>query len=79
MAKAQSFGWGMAGAAASMLARTATRRAMHVRTGAPRLPRAVRRRNSFGTMILLAVATGVILALGDVLQEQRKRVTRHSK
>jgi hypothetical protein len=75
MAKAHKAGWGMVGAAATMLARRATRRAMHERSGAPRLPRAARRRTTFGMMLLLAGAAGALLALGDVLQEQRKYVT----
>jgi hypothetical protein len=78
MAIAQTFGWGMAGAATTMLARTATRRAMHERSGAPRLPRATRENNSFGMMLLLATVTGIALALGDVLKEQRKHVAQHS-
>ena len=76
MAMAHSIGWGMAGSAATMLTRTATRRAMHARNGAPRLPRAARRRDSFAIMLALAAAAGAILALGDVLQEQRKRATK---
>jgi hypothetical protein len=47
---------------------------MHKRNGVPRLPEAARRRNDIGTMLLLATATGVALALGDVLREQRQRV-----
>ena len=71
---ASTIGWGMVGAATTMLARTATRRAMHSRAGIPRLPRAARRSNSFGTLLLLAAAAGALLALGDILQEQRKHV-----
>jgi hypothetical protein len=56
-----------------MIARTATRRAMHRTDGDPRLPRATRRNNGFAMMLLLAAAAGVVLALGDVLQEQRRR------
>jgi hypothetical protein len=47
---------------------------MHERGGAPRLPRAARQKNTFGMMLLFAVAAGALLALGDVLQEQRKHV-----
>jgi hypothetical protein len=78
MATAHTLGWGMAGAATTMLARTATRRVMHERSGAPRLPRAARQSNSFGMMLLLAAVTGVALALGDVLKEQRRQVARAS-
>jgi len=69
---AHAAGWGLAGSAATMLARTATRKAMHKQGGTPRLPRAARQNNGFGMMLLLAVATGALLALADVMQEQRK-------
>jgi hypothetical protein len=59
-----------------MLARTVTRRALHDRRGRPRLPSSARRDNSFRTMLLLAVTAGALLAVGDVVQEQRKRVAR---
>jgi hypothetical protein len=72
MAKTQTVGRTMLGAATTMLARKATHRAMHRRSGAPRLPRAARRSNSVTMLLLLAAAAGALLALGDVLQEQRK-------
>lgn len=75
MAGAQALGWGMIGAATTMLARRATRRAMHDPDGSPRLPRRARKDTGFGTMLLLAAAAGAILAFGDLLQEQRKHVT----
>ena len=78
MAMARTMGWGMVGSATTVLARTATRRAMHGRSGAPRLPRAARRNNTFGMMLLLAAAAGALLAIGDVLQEQRRHVTQVS-
>lgn len=74
----KTFGWGMVGAATTMIARTATRRAMHDERGAPKLPRAARRDLSFGMMILLAGAAGVMLALGDVLQERRKQIAQRA-
>ncbi len=74
MAKSR-IGWGLVGAATTMLARRATRRAMHRRSDVPRLPPAARRKNTFGMMLLLAGSAGALLALGDVLQEQRKHVT----
>jgi hypothetical protein len=61
--------------AATVLTRTATRRAMHRRGGAPRLPPATRHNKSVGMMLLLAAAAGALFALGDVMQEQRKHVT----
>jgi hypothetical protein len=44
-------------------------------SGAPRLPAAARRDNSFVVMVGIAAAAGALLALGDVLQQQRKRTT----
>jgi len=74
MSMRRTVGWGMIGGATTYLTRKAIRSAMHKQSGAPRLPRTVRHDKSFGTMVLLAVATGALLALGDVLQEQRKHV-----
>jgi hypothetical protein len=68
-------GWGLIGAGTTMLVRNMTRRAMHDRRGDSRLPDAARRDISFRTMLLLAAAAGVMLALGDVLHEQRQHVT----
>lgn len=76
MGMAQTAGIGMLGSATTMLARKATRRAMHRRDGEPRLPRAARNRNGFGMILLLAVAAGAVLAIADVLQEQRKHHSR---
>lgn len=67
---------GMIGAATTMLTRKAARRAMHRKSGESRLPRKAREKRGFKTMLLLAVAAGVILALADVLLEQRKHATR---
>lgn len=68
----QTLGWGLIGSATTVFVRNATRKAMHTKTGAPRLPGAARRNTALG-VLLLAVAAGAILALGDVLQEQRKQ------
>jgi hypothetical protein len=75
MALAHTLGWGLLGSATTMVARSVTRRAMHYRSGTPRLPRAARRNNSFTTMLVLAAAAGAMLALGDVMKEQQKHVT----
>lgn len=69
-------GIGMIGAGTTMLVRNVTRRVMHDRRGDPRLPRVARRNISFPMMLLLASAAGVMLALGDVLQERRQQVAR---
>jgi hypothetical protein len=71
-----NLGWGLIGAATTKLARTATRKVMHERSGAPRLPRAARRSSGLGMLLLLAAAAGAMLALGDILQEQGKQVAR---
>ena len=78
MAMARTMGWGLVGSATTMLARNVTRRAMHDRSGAVRLPRTARRDNSFTMMLAIAAAAGALLALGDVLKEQRKYVTNAS-
>lgn len=58
--------------ATTMLSRSATRRAMHEKGGAPRLPRRTRYQRGVAVMLAWAAAAGVILALADVLREQRK-------
>lgn len=63
---------GILGGATTSLTRSVTRRAMHDRLGRPRVPRAVRRRNGLGTMLMWAAAMGVLLALADVMREQRQ-------
>jgi hypothetical protein len=69
-----TFGWGLLGAATTILARRIARRAMHEPGGEPRLPDAAHR-SSLSMVLLLAAAAGTALALADVLQEQRKHVT----
>jgi hypothetical protein len=76
MVTAHTLGYGLIGAATTKLARTATRKAMHMRSGAPRLPQAARRNNGLGMMLVLAAAAGAMLAIGDVLLERRKQVAR---
>ena len=72
MAAARTLGYGLVGTATTMLARRITRSAMHDREGSPRVPRRLRSNNSFEVMFFIAAAAGAFLALGDVLQEQRK-------
>lgn len=76
MGTSHTLGWGLIGAATTTLTRAATRKAMHGPSGAPRLPRAARRSDGLGMLLLLAAAAGAMLALGDILQEQRKHVAR---
>jgi hypothetical protein len=59
------------GGTTTMVARRVSRRAMHGRGGEPRLPRGARQQRGFGMMLLWAAAAGVILALADVMLEQR--------
>ena len=74
MASARTWGLGMVGAAVTMLARNATRRAMRDSSGSPRLPRAARRSNSVTMLLIVAAASGALLALNDVLQQQRREM-----
>ena len=76
MGTAHALGWGLIGAATTKLSGAATRGARRQRSGAPRLPRAARRSRGFGMMLLLAAAAGAMLAIGDLLQEQRRHVAR---
>ena len=71
MGKAGYVATGILGGTTTKLARTVTRRVMRRQDGAPRLPRAARRRQGIGTMLAWAAALGVLLALADVLREQR--------
>ena len=68
--------WAVLGGAAMKAARGATRDALHTRAGATRLPRPVRRQRNMQTALLMAVGTGVVMALADVLQEQGKTAAR---
>jgi hypothetical protein len=76
VATTQRIGWGLVGAGTTMLARAATRRALIDEAGGPRLPHAARRNHSFTMMVALAAVAGALLAVGDVLQKQRKQVAR---
>jgi hypothetical protein len=78
MSTVQRIGLGFVGAATTMIVRRLTRRTMHKQTGQPKLPRALRMSNSVGTMLVLAGTAGALLALGDVLQEQRKHVAQRA-
>jgi hypothetical protein len=73
MASSRTYGLGIVGAAVTMLARNATRRAMHDSSGRPRLPRA-RRPNSVTTLLIVAAASGALLALLDVLPQHRREL-----
>lgn len=68
--------WTVLGAAASKLARKRTRQVMHTASGAPRLPRRMREEGGLGTVLVLALVTGALMAFSDVLSEQRKNAAR---
>jgi len=68
--------WAMLGGAAMKAARGATRDALHTNYGAARLPRPVRRQRNLQTALLMAVGTGALMAVADVLQEQGKTAAR---
>lgn len=73
MSKSAAMTSGILGGAATMLTRTATRKALYARNGAPRLPRAAQERHGIGTMLLWAAAAGILLAVADVLLDQKRR------
>jgi hypothetical protein len=64
--------WAVAGGAAKKMAQNYTRRTLHTRGGAPRLPRKARRQSGLGMMLGWAILTGVIMALADMFKEQGK-------
>ncbi len=74
MASGRTAGLGIVGAAVTMLARKVTRRVMHDARGVPKLPRATRRSNSMTMVLIVAAASGVLLALAEILQEQRRHL-----
>lgn len=73
MSKTAALTSGVLGGAATMLTRTATRKAMYAKNGAPRLPQRATQRQGMVTMLLWAAAAGVLLALADVLLKQRRQ------
>lgn len=72
MGMAQQIGWSVVGVGTTMAARKIANRVMHDANGAPKMSRMTRRNSSFGVMVALAAAAGVLLALGDILNEHRK-------
>jgi anti-sigma factor RsiW len=66
--------WGLAGMAATKVARAGTRRAMHNPMGQPRLPMQARRRTGLGTAVMWAAGAGIVLAMADVFKEQKQIV-----
>jgi hypothetical protein len=70
--------YGVLGAATTRVARRATRRAMHTDRGTPKLPVAARRRSGLGMALAWAAGAGAVMAIADVLKEQRKDTTERS-
>jgi len=68
--------WAVIGGAAMKAARSFTRDALHTRYGTTRLPRPVREQRNLETALLMAVGTGALMALADVMQEQGKTAAR---
>jgi hypothetical protein len=48
---------------------------MHDENGALKLPRAARRADSVTMLLFVAAVSGALLALADVMQEQRKQLS----
>lgn len=76
MGLGRKLAWGLLGGAAMKAARGATRSALHTRRGTTRLPRSVRVQRNLHTALMMAVGTGVVLAVADVLSEQGKAAAR---
>jgi hypothetical protein len=66
--------WGLCGVATTMAARKIASRALHDQDGEPKLSKTTRRKSGLGLMFVLAAASGVLLAFGDVLKEHRKQI-----
>ena len=77
MATLQRVGWGMVGAGTTMVARRLVRQLLY-QGHTPRLPRAARRTGSFAGLVAFAAATGAILAIADMLQDERKHVVQRA-
>lgn len=73
MSKSSALTSGLVGGITTMLTRSAVRKAMYAKDGAPRLPRRAQQQQGIGTMLMWAVAAGIILAVADVLLDQRMR------
>ena len=78
MAMVRNVGLGVLGGATTMLVRRASRLALHDRRGRPMLPVRARRQQGVSTLLMWAAATGVFLAVADLLQEQRSAVAHKS-
>jgi hypothetical protein len=71
MSKTEHVATGLVGFAATALTRAVSRRALYATTTSGALPPRFRYRRGFWPMIGWAAAAGVLLALTDVVREQR--------
>jgi len=76
MAMGRKLMWAVLGTAASKVARNMTRNAMYRKNGAPRLPRPVRRQRNLESALVMAVGTGVVMGIADMLSDQSKTAAR---
>jgi hypothetical protein len=72
MGLAESAAATVIGGATTMVVRRVARGALHDSFGEPRLPGRRRNRRGLGMVLLWAAAAGIVLALADVLTEQRQ-------
>lgn len=68
--------WAAVGGVATRTARSLTRKALYQQDGATRLPTPVRRSRNMETALIMAVGTGVLLAVTDMLNDQGKTAAR---
>src|SRR3954470_7650563 len=73
--KAEYLTSGLLAGATTMAVRRVGRRMLHTPRGRRRLPRTLKYRQSLGAAIGWAAAIGLLLAITDVLVEQRKMST----
>ncbi len=73
MTSSRKIGWTLFGAGITMLVRAMTRRVVGRQVDALPRPSPARSR-SLGNVLLLATASGVLLALGDAVQQRRKQL-----
>ena len=73
MAWGEKIVWGALGGALTLLTRKMTNAALHDADGMPALARVTQRNSSVAMILTLAALSGVVLALGDVLKENRQQ------
>lgn len=76
MAIGRKLMWAVLGTVASKTARSMTRSALHTRGGSTRLPFGVKRQRNLHSALVMALGTGVVMAVADMLSEQGKTAAR---